>query len=337
MPRGKYLSEDLRRKIIEANRSGLRQVEISTVFNLHKSVVSKTISNFKTRNSLKSIKKSGRPRKTTKKIEMVIKKIAQAHPHKSANQVLCELPGVNISSKTVQRRLREAGLFSRRAAKKPFISKKNQKARLNFAKKYLYWSVNDWRKVLFSDESKFNIFGSDGIRWVHRPEGKRFNPKYTRATVKHGGGSCMVWGCFSAYGTGPLHIIEGTMDRFVYLDILKNVMLPFAEDNLPLAWIFQQDNDPKHKSKIIQEWFLSEKVRVMDFPAQSPDLNPIENLWEELDRRVRRSSISNKQDLINVLQESWNSIGDETILKLLESMPKRCREVIANKGYSTHY
>ena len=132
----------------------------------------------------------------------------------------------------------------------------------------------------------------------------------------------MVWGCFSGYGMGTLHVIEGTMDRFMYLDILKKVMIPFADDNLPLTWIFQQDNDPKHKSKVLQEWFLSEQIRVMDFPAQSPDLNPIENLWEELDRRVRRSHISNKKDLIKILKEAWNSIEPDTIRKLLDSMPK---------------
>src|SRR5699024_4695583 len=104
----------------------------------------------------------------------------------------------------------------------------------------------------------------------------------------------MVWGCFSRSGTGPLVKIEGKIDRIVYENILENTMLPSAEREMPLMWIFQQDNDPKHSARLIKNWFSEKVVMVLDWPSQSPDLNPIEHLWEHLDRQIRKHSIQNK-------------------------------------------
>lgn len=101
--------------------------------------------------------------------------------------------------------------------------KKNIKAWLEFAKTYSNWTVSTFLQSLFSDESKYDIYGNDDIQYVHWPQGKRLDPKYVVPTVKHGGGNIMVWGCFSYYSMGPIHKISGTMDRFKYLDALCRV------------------------------------------------------------------------------------------------------------------
>lgn len=180
----------------------------------------------------------------------------------------------DVSRITVSRRLRNVGLFGRIGVKKPLITKKNQIARLQFAENHRHWTVQDWKKVLFSDESKFKLFESDGKQYIRRPVGARYDSRYQIPTVKYGGGGIMVWGAFSYEGVGPLVEIEDVMDRFVYKDILDKQMLPYAKNNMPHGWIFQHDNDPKHASKIVSQYLSAKKVRVLGWP-QSSDLNPI--------------------------------------------------------------
>uniref|UniRef100_A0A8R1IR46 HTH_Tnp_Tc3_2 domain-containing protein n=1 Tax=Caenorhabditis japonica TaxID=281687 RepID=A0A8R1IR46_CAEJA len=158
-------------------------------------------------------------------------------------QVFVTSPNEPVPSrKTIGRRLQVAGLHRRRPVKKPLVSLKNRKARVEWAKQHLSWGPREWANHIWSDESKFNLFGTDGIQWIRRPIGSRYAPQYQFPTVKHGGGSVMVWGCFSDTSMGPLKRIVGTMDRYVYEDILENTMRPWARANLGRSWVFRQDN-----------------------------------------------------------------------------------------------
>ena len=113
--------------------------------------------------------------------------------------------------------------------------------------------------MLWTDKSKFNRFGSDGKQYVRRPQNQELTPRYTRKTVKHGGGNVIVWGSLLWCGVGPLHKIQGTTDKHMYKEILENVMLPYAEVKLPLVWKFQQDNDPKQSARSVKVWFNANK------------------------------------------------------------------------------
>lgn len=282
----------------------------------------------------------GRPRKTTLKLDRRIIKEAKRDPFATSTQILFETKA-DVSSRTIRRRLVEGKLPARSPRKVPLLSKRNIKQRKEFARSHLNWYGDDgikkWRNILWSDESKFNLFNSDGRQTVRRPANKSFDPRYTKKTVKHGGGNIMVWGSFSWYGIGPIHLIEGIMTSETYRNILENVLIPYSDENMPLIWIFQQDNDPKHTAKKTKEYFLNKQIKTLPWPAQSPDLNPIENLWKIVKNSIAHKRPRNKAELWNFVKAAWEAIPTKTCQDLVNSMPRRCQQVLKNKGNATKY
>uniref|UniRef100_A0A914UYA6 Tc1-like transposase DDE domain-containing protein n=1 Tax=Plectus sambesii TaxID=2011161 RepID=A0A914UYA6_9BILA len=192
-------------------------------------------------------------------------------------------------------------------------------------KDHLQETTEDWKSVLWTDESKFNLCNSDGIRYVRRSVNTRFDPHYTVGTVKHRGRNIMVWGCFSLTGIGPLHRINGIMNQVQYREILQEVMLPHARRNMLRGWVLQQDNDPKHTVKSVKRWVTEKKLRLMEWPVQSPDLNPIENLWEEVERRLAGQKFRKPDNLFNALSREWAALPLQTLETLVKSMPRGCK------------
>ena len=149
----------------------------------------------------------------------------------------------------------------------------------------------------------------------------------------------MVWGCFTSGGVGNICRIYGHMNGDLYRQILKEDLLGtikwngMDKDNI----IFQQDNDPKHTANLTKQWFEDNRVTVLDWPAQSPDLNPIEHLWNEMDRRPRQLEIPvrTQDQLWDAIQKIWVELGSDVCKKLVDTMPTRINDVIkANGGYT---
>src|SRR6185436_19035143 len=161
--------------------------------------------------------------------------------------------GVDVSDRTVTRALREAGLRAAEKENKPMLSAKNVKARLDFANRHKDWTEADWKRVIWSDETKINRFCSDGRSWCWVRDGESRQPRHVKETVKHGGGSVMIWGCMTAGGPGFMCKLTGIMDQHVYRAILEDELLNtidyYGLDAEQV--IFQHDNDPKHKAKSV--------------------------------------------------------------------------------------
>lgn len=159
-----------------------------------------------------------------------------------------------------------------------------------------------------------------------------------KGTVKHGGGHVMVWGCMSSAGVGNLVFIDSTMDKKQYLKILQDNLVQSAEQlGIKESFRFYQDNDPKHKSNLVQTWLVWKCPHIVQTPAQSPDLNVIENLWHKLELEIRKHPISSAESLKSALQTEWQKISPEYTKKLVSSMKSRLEAVLKQKGNHTKY
>ncbi len=225
----------------------------------------------------------------------------------------------------------------RKRATKPFLKQKHHQKHLTLAKEKNNWTVAQLFKVLFSDESNFCIsFGNQGPR-VWRKSGKAQNPCSLKSSVKLPQ-SVLIWAAMSSAGVGPLCFLKSRVNAAIYQDIFEHFMLPSAGKLYGDAdFIFQQDLAPAHTAKGTKSWFNDHCVTVLDWPANSPDLNPIENLWGIVKRKMRDTRPNNAGDLKAAIKATWASITPEQCHRLIDSMPRRIDAVIHAKGGPTKY
>ncbi|KAI4892727.1 hypothetical protein NFI96_009610 [Prochilodus magdalenae] len=198
-------------------------------------------------------------------------------------------------------------LYGRVMQRKTFLRPHHKQSRLRYAKAH---------QVLWTDETKIELFGHNKGRYAWRKKNRALQEKHLLPTVKFGGGFIMLWGCGASTGTGNLVKVEGRMDSNQYQQILEtNVQESVTKLKLCQGWIFQQDNDPKHYSKSTNAFMQRNKYNVLEWPSQSPDLNIIENLWCHLKRafHARKPSNLNEQEMFN--QKPWMNREVRLLLK----------------------
>ena len=236
--------------------------------------------------------------------------------------------GAIVHANTIRNRLHEIGLYGRVARKKLCVNKINRGKRIAYAKMMMEKSYDYWKHVPWSDVSKFNLFGFDGKIMVWRSTMEEYHPKCTVPTVKHNGGSVMVWGCFSRSGVGNLCFIKGNMDRFRYREILRKNLLQSCQKLGLENSVFQHDNDPKHTAEVIKDWLKQKKIETLNWPLFSLDMNPTKHLWDELERRMTKHHPKNKEELKEIILKVWNNIGTDATEKLVDSVPNRLYECV---------
>lgn len=286
---------------------------------------------------LETRSKGGRPRLTSARTDNLIARAVRNDRFISARQIKQDLGLVDVSEQTIRNRIFEmCGYSSYWSVHKPFINEENRKKRLDFAIKYINKPEEFWQHVLWSDESAYCYIMKSKERVWRNPH-ERFSTDCTIATAKHDK-KIMVWGCFCTSGVGNLYWIRDTLDAKSYLNILNTQLLSsiyrlFPDRNV----IFQQDNDPKHTAKVTKEWIRAHQIEILDWPPQSPDLNPIENLWNILDYRSKLRRPKSDEELFDILSRCWCAIDKNILQNLAYSMPHRLQSVIAADGWQTKY
>ncbi|CAK1592751.1 unnamed protein product [Parnassius mnemosyne] len=219
--------------------------------------------------------------------------------------------GVNVSERTVRRRMEEVNLKARRPARGPELLRQHRVARLQFAREHVNWTHEQWARVLFTDECRIALRAPDGRERVWRKRGERFLPITTTQTVSFHGGSIMVWGGVSSDARTELVIVDNRLTATRYIE------------------------------EVLQEHEYLEEVGIqkLQWPARSPDLNPIEHVWGMFKRKIK-SSFKPPQtlnELRNAALAAWDSIPQVDVRNIIQSMPDRMQAVIRARGGNTRY
>jgi transposase len=325
------LTIEQRWALITLCRIGYSKQDVAYEISCSEKTVSHWIHHYEEYRNVEDMDRSGRPPITDENTNINIVVDAIVDPFTVPNQILADLD-LDISARSVRRRLDEAGLFGRVSRTGYPFSDAHIKKRLSFANGYSHMTVQDWGLVIFSDETHFHI-GPHGQRWVQRPIGEAFKPQYISREKPHED-HVSVWGCFSTGGVGDVHLFEENLDGKLMKNILDEHLIS-SSDRLfeqHAHWWFLQDNDPKHRSDLVKKWLFDHGIQCMELPSYSPDLNPMENLWHNLKTRVASRHARDVDELNEYIVEEWNDTSVEFLSALGESMPIRCAAVIAANG-----
>lgn len=337
-------------QVVALIESGLNQSQVARQLNLSRYSVRRVYQRYQATGGYQRRQGSGRPRATTERDNRFLMTMSLRNRRLNAVQLgqrLQEAREVEVSRWTVRRRLREGGLTAHRPATGPKLTPAHRQARLQFAREHLNWTEEQWRTVLFSDECRMCLHGNDGRGRVYRRSGERFAQCCIAERVSYGGGSCMFWGGMSMEAKTELVFITGpntgrqsrglTSRRYIE-EVLECQVVPYA-GYIGENFLFMQDNARPHTAGIVYEYLQEVDVSVMEWPARSPDLNPIEHLWDELKRRVRGRNAppSTLQELQQAIAEEWEATPQDLIKTLVKSMNTRMESVIQARGGNTSY
>lgn len=251
-------------------------------------------------------------------------------------RVIKEKVATSASIRTVQRVIKACPHIKRKKLqKKPHLLPRHKTARLEYCRNHIHWK-EEWHQVIFSDEKKFNLDGPDGFQYYFHDlrKSERFLSRRHTAV-----GSVMVWAAISFHGVVDLVVLDGRQTSSDYIELLEVQKINFQEMFNGQRFIFQQDNAPIHTARRVKQWFLDNNVEFLGWPAVSPDLNIIENLWGWLTRKIYADGrqFQDREELVAAIEDAFEHVPLTYVQGLYNSLPTRLFEVVRNNGGPTNY
>lgn len=327
----------------QMRRNGQTYRSIARSLRRSLSTIHRSIQRYRLTNTLVRRRGQGRKRCTSRRDDRFLQLQVRRNTRLTAVQarnVLEEVRAVRMSERTVRRRFEEVGIGSYVPAKAPKLERHHRTNRLHFGREHRDWDFDDWGQVLFTDECRVMLNQIDGRQRVWRRKGERYIQSNFENTVAYGGGSIMVWGGICLGARTELVVVDGgnlNADRYIR-EILEEHVVPFAPF-IGNNFVLMQDNARAHSARTVQTYLNHVGITVMEWPARSPDMNPIEHVWDLLKRSVksRMPPPNNLNELRNALLEEWQRLPQETIDNIIRSMPRRMETLIRARGGNTRY
>ncbi|GFX44557.1 hypothetical protein TNCV_2637221 [Trichonephila clavipes] len=297
-----HIDDFMRGRIIGKIEEGRKITDVAREFDIAHSVVSRLWKSFKTTGRCSRRHGGGRVRRK------------------------------QISRKTVARRLRGGGLYVRRPVVCVQLTRQHRTARLQWCREHHNWTEQDWACVLFSDESRFSLSSDCRRQLIWRESGTAYHPENIQEKDRYPTCSIMVWAVIMINGRPRLHVVaNGTITGQRYID---EVLLPHVRlfrGAVGDKFVFMDDNATCHRTLAVRDCLDSEGIQHLVWPAHSPDLNPIENVWDALGRQVagRNYPPTNKNTLIRALTEEWDKLPQQLLDNVVQSMLKQVEEYMA--------
>ena len=328
--------------VVALRRAGWKQRAIAGQYRITQGEVSKILKRFRQRGVPTPVPRPGRPRLTTRRDDRQLRRLVLNGRTKSANVLRAEwqeLTHVRVSRRLVNNRLVKAGFRAKRPLRKPKRTINHRQRRLQWARQHQNIQLGHWQHVIFSDESRFLLHRHDGRIRVRRQVHEAYNDDCILPRVQAGGGGLTVWAAFHSRGKTDLVVIDGNLNQHKYRTILEETLIPFARQTFAANFVFQDDNARPHRARMIDNFLETNEIQRLDWPAMSPDMNPIENLWAELTRQLDRleQQPSTIPQLRVALDTAWRAIPVQTLENLVNSMPRRVQALINARGGNTKY
>jgi transposase len=328
------ISNEKRKSIIQLDNEGYSQRAITKMVNVSRQAIQALLQKFRVTGTIEDRVKSVRPLKTSVRERRCLVRLSKSNHFLSAAQLNKRwLTSKPVSTSSVKNILRKYGLFGRCAARKPLLTKVQKKKRIQWCRNHKHWSVNNGRKVIFSDECRIELH-PNRRQHVRREVSYRYKERYTAKTMKFGVKSLMVWGAIKANGDRFIVRCIGNVNTAEHQRILGNGFV----NNVHPDEIFIQDGATCHTALSTSEYLHNHGICVVaDWPPQSPDLNIIEHMWAKLKRELSQRHMTTLDDMWENCQQVWQSIPNEYIKRLYETIPIRIQAVLRSKGAFDSY